>query len=199
VSITIIIEGGSSKSESVEKKGFTQLFAKVCPGQSPRVKLARGRSQAMKAFLDEVAQGKNAVLLVDSEGALQHDTGHAFLVATAADHGVPQIAGANVDDVHLMVQVMESWFFADPQGIKSVVRNLDTGSLINELATRNGNVELIPKKAAQQIFRQACNSRYEKVKHLEFVGRIDEVKLEAASRCAAALFRRLRGDTPVWP
>jgi hypothetical protein len=201
VSLTIVIEGGSRRSAPVEKKGFVQLFATVVPGGSPRVKLAGGRSQAMNAFLVEIREGNEAVLLIDSEGPVDdeaHPTSHAYLVATAASHGVPGIAEAPVDDVHLMVQVMESWFFADPAGVAQRVKQLEVTKLEDALRHRNGNLELIPKDDAHRVFVGACGTKYEKVVHLEFIGHLDPGKIEAASTRAAALFRRLRGEE-VWP
>ncbi len=199
MSLTIVIEGGSKGNESVEKKGFSVFFGKVCAGSRPRVKLAGGRGQAMKAFLDEHRMGNDVVLLIDAEGPCNHDTAHSFLVATAVDHGIHQIANANVDDVHLMVQVMESWLFADPAGVKSRVRHLSDETLASELRRRGGNLELIPKPDAIRLFEEACGSKYRKVSHLEFIGQIDPVKVEAGSAFAAALFRRLRGEESVWP
>jgi Domain of unknown function (DUF4276) len=200
VTLTIIVEGGSKGNASVEKKGFSQLFGKVCRvGEQPRVKLAGSRIQAMKAFLAELEAGREAVLLIDSEEPCDHPTGRSYLMATIPTHGIHEIGSSHDDDVHLMVQVMESWFFADPEGVRSRVMNLDVSKLANELNRRDGNVELIPKDDAQRLFAQACGGRYKKVHHLEFIGRISPEKLATASVRAAALFRRLRGETPVWP
>ena len=194
----MVIEGGSKGNESIEKKGFSILFGKICPGRRPRVKLAGGRGQAMRAFLDELRMGNEVVLLIDAEGPCEHRTAHSFLVATADEHGVHEIAEARVEDVHLMVQVMESWFFADPVGVKSRVRGLTEETLASELRRRGGNLELIPKRDAIRLFEEACGSKYRKVSHLEFIGQVDPAKVEAGSSFAAALFRRLRGDDPVW-
>jgi hypothetical protein len=197
VSVTIIIEGGS-EGGAFDKKGFVQLFGKVCAGQQPRVKMAHGRSKAMRVFLDHYADGLDVVLLVDSEEPCRHATGLEFLVATVAAPGVGDIAEAAADDVHLMVEAMESWFFADPEGVKSRVRHLDVALLEDEVRRRNGNTELIPKADALRIFRAATGGKYKKALHLEFVGRLDPERIAKASPMAAALFRRLRGDTPVW-
>ncbi len=119
--VWVYAEGGSSQLESDVRQAFAKFFAKTDLGESkrPRVEVCGSREDAYWRFCTAISQNKNALLLVDSEDPI------------SSSHEPPQNSqfkpwehlkkqdnwdkpnGAKNEDCHLMVQVMESWFFAD--------------------------------------------------------------------------------------
>jgi hypothetical protein len=79
-----------------------------------------------------------------------------------------------------MVQVMESWFLADVDALKTVFKGL------SEAAVRgNPNVEEIPKADVLERLNKAANGEYRKVKHgTRLLELIDPAKVrKAAPNC----------------
>lgn len=124
--VFVYAEGGGSGANSAELQGefrraFSAFFETTVLGKTrrPRVVVCGGRDQAFSMFCTAIAQGKNALLLVDSEDNI--DPAHqppsvnnwkpwAHLLIR---DGWNQPVGAADDDCHLMVVCMESWFLAD--------------------------------------------------------------------------------------
>lgn len=117
-------EGGALKTEC--RKGFRLFLEKAgLRGRMPRIVACGGRQDAYDQFCTANASAGNggtALLLVDSEAR----------VATPADSAKPwehvkerkgdgwtQPKDATDDDLHFMVECMESWFLADKEALES--------------------------------------------------------------------------------
>ena len=187
------------------RQAFAEFLSKTDLGitRRPRVVPCGGREQAFDSFRTAIAQGQNALLLVDSETAIH--TLHqppapgsyrpwAHLHAQAAWDKPP---AASDDDCHLMVQCMENWFLADKAGVQAFF-----GQGFNAAALPGASVETVPKNTvyeALQTATQACKTKaaYGKGRHsFKLLRAISPDKLEAASPWAKRFIDELRNRKP---
>lgn len=116
----------------------------------------KGRSQTIHDFQDDIKSHSLAwnVLLIDSEGA---DDGK--LLARSG------FTSKQKDSVFWMVQLMESWFLADPQALK---KYYGQGFREARLMAKRG-IERIPKKDAMRWLENATKTtqkgKYDKTDH----------------------------------
>jgi hypothetical protein len=75
--VKVFVEGGASGANSASlqaelRHGFAEFFAKTNLGTTrrPRVVACGGREQAFDSFRTAIEQGEQALLLVDSETAM---------------------------------------------------------------------------------------------------------------------------------
>lgn len=135
--VVLYVEGGGSGAnsnvlQSELRRGFSAFFAKTALGtqRRPRVVACGGREQAFDRFQTALAQGENALLLVDSEAPvlaaaqLGGDSGawHPWL-HLKQQAGWNRPAQAAERDVHLMVQCMESWLLCDVPAVEAFFGN----------------------------------------------------------------------------
>ena len=121
--VSVYAEGGGDKRpvlESELRRGFSDFFDKAgLHNRKPKVIACGSRENAFKDFCLAIAQGQNALLMVDSEKPISpaHEppTGNQFLpwdhLKSSDNWDKPH--QATDTDCHLMVQCMESWFIAD--------------------------------------------------------------------------------------
>lgn len=90
--------------------------------------------------------------------------------------------GASDDHLHLMVQAMEAWFFADPESLASYFGNGFRRSSLS----RRANIEDVPKAELASGLEAATGDtvkgRYSKGEHsFGILSRIDPAKVSMAS------------------
>ena len=157
----------------------------------PSVKAWGPRNDAYKNFMKAHAKpGVIAVLLVDSEDPVTARTAWQHL---RERDGWSRPARATDVQCHLMVQVMESWFLADPDALE---RFYGQGFRKSALP-RNPKIETVSKRDVENgLSRSTANSRkgrYHKGKHsFEILAKIDPGKVMAASDHAATFINALR-------
>ena len=132
--MVIIVEGGSrGQTEGPTKKSdffnselrqaFHSLLKKAGVCTMPRIVVAGGRAQAYDRFQTCTQNGENVVLLVDSEKAVPkeyNDKPWDFLKTFESWAWLEKLDNSHC---HLMVQCMESWFFADKEKLKQYYKN----------------------------------------------------------------------------
>jgi uncharacterized Fe-S cluster-containing radical SAM superfamily protein len=92
------------------------------------------------------------------------------------------LEGCDPDSIFWMVQIMESWFLADVDALKS----LFGGSL----SKGNPKVEEIPKEDVLERLKKAANGEYHKVKHgIKLLELIDPARVRKAARNCDRMFR----------
>lgn len=182
--------GGDSDALKVElRQGMATWLGKypALRGKLPRVVACGGREQAFDQFKTALAQGKNALLLVDSEACV--DLSHQALPEERwlpwshlkQQAGWTQPDAAGQQDAHLMVVCMESWFLAEPQVLATFF-----GAGFRELQLPHAGIEQQAKERVYQALKQAskhsAKGEYGKGSHsFKLLGLLDPVKVAAAS------------------
>ena len=197
--IKIYVEGGGDASALKRqcRRGFAKLFEKAgLAGRMPAVVACGGRGNAYEDFriaLRHARTDEFPVLLVDSEDAV---TAAPWQHLKSRDNW-DRPDGAEDDQVHLMVQCMETWFLADHGQLAKYF-----GQGFREKALPgNVRIEEISKKTVFHALASATQDtktkgRYDKGSHsLKVLALIDPEKVAGVSPHARHLFDTLRKKT----
>ena len=196
--IMVHVEGGGNARELKNKcrRSFREFFRKAgLEGCLPRIFAGGSRGKTYSAFrgaLDRAGQDDFIVLLVDSEGAVAGGSGPWHHLRTRDRWDKPE--DATDDNVHLMVQCMESWFLADKDRLEAFFgRGFNRNAL-----PANQNVEEVAKADVLDGLRNAtrqCQPKgeYGKARHsFEILSRLDPASVLAVSPHARRLVETLR-------
>lgn len=204
--VNLYVEGGGdSKVLRIEcRRGFRKFVEKAgLEGKMPTIVACGGRDSAYKNYCTAIANGKAALLLVDSEASIApaHQKGAPdkwqpwqHLKARQGD-GWDRPQGAREADCHLMVQCMESWFLADREKLKEF---FGQNFLDSALPSAANPVETITKKAVLDSLKNAtrhCQSKgqYGKGDHsFKLLAQLDPAKVIAASPWAKRFIDSLK-------
>lgn len=206
--VKLYVEGGGDTAalKTACREGFTEFITKAGIKKRPRVVACGGRRDAYESFCTAIAQGEEAVLLVDSEIAVSaaHQAGNL-------DQWLPwahllqrdnwsKPNGSKDIDCHMMVQVMESWFLADRGTLQAF---FDPGFNANALPAAANSVEGVAKAAVYSALQQAtksCKTKapYGKGEHsFKLLAKIDPAKVAAASPWAKRFVDELKKKMDV--
>ena len=201
--VRIFVEGGGSTREeqAALRHGFSDLLAKALgTRRMPSVITCGGRDQAFKEWQRALKRHPHeiCILLVDSEGPVPGGlTPWACLQARTGDTHWSKPQGTADDQLHLMVQAMEAWFFADRDAL---ARYYGTNFQPNALPARP-DVENIPKqelaKSLAHASRNTTKGAYMKHHGFALIGQIDPAKVRAASPWATRFFDHLLAICPA--
>jgi hypothetical protein len=172
--VKLFVEGGGD-SHSLHimcRKAFNNFLKKSgLAGMMPRIIASGPRQAAYDDFCTAINNGEEAVLLVDSETAViipsdnsvKKDDSKTWkpwyhLKNRQGENGVladnwNRPGAASDEDCHLMVQIMESWFFADVDALK---RYYGQGFSENVIPKRQ-DIENISKNDILDILSKATN------------------------------------------
>lgn len=192
--VKLYVEGGgdSAALRAACRQGFTQFIMGAGVKHKPRVVACGSRRDAYDSYCTAIANGEDAVLLVDSEApvAALHQQGEdktwqpwQHLKQRRGD-GWEKPKDVQETDCHLMVQCMESWFIADPVTLKAF---FGQGFQENQLHATANSVERVPKAQVYSVLANATKNcktkaRYGKGEHsFDLLGKIDPAKVTAAS------------------
>lgn len=196
VDVRIYAEGGGDGQvlDSLFRAGWAAFFkAAGFAGRMPRVIRGKGRQQTYDLFRKAV---KNStpdalpLLLVDSEDPVNpNDSVWEHLMKRDGWH---RPNGAGADDAFVMVQVMETWFLADPDALQRYF-----GSRFNQKAFLAWpDLESVPKVTVFQALEKAtanCQTAYAKGKvSFELLAEVSPAAVEQRCRHARELLVRLR-------
>lgn len=164
--VYLYVEGGGSDISPMRRElreAFAEFFLKTPLGNErrPRVVPCGSRQDAYEAFATAVAQGRNALLLVDSEslvspGSREPADDHCQWKPWAhlkAQDGWERPGGATDLDCHLMAQCMESWLVADWSTLATFY-----GQGFNDRKRPTGSIEGLDKAAVYNVLAQATKS-----------------------------------------
>ena len=194
VRVRIFIEGGGRESDQVFTDGWRRFFvAAGLIGRMPRVVRGEGREQTFDKFKTALQRQKPnelSLLLVDSEGPVTAEQS-AWQRLRNRDNW-EQPPGADDNSAYLMVQVMETWFLADRDTLRSFF-----GPSLNENHFRQWqNLEEIPLDTVLNTLERAtinCQKSYSKGRvSFELLGQIDPQTVAAACPHADQLLQYLR-------
>lgn len=157
------------------RRSFTKFIERAeIPSRTFTVKPCGDRGSARNDFRTAIAQGENAMLLVDSEKPVssEHERGENTSNWRPWDHleqsdNRHKPNGSNDTDCHLMVQVMESWFLADFDKLKAFFgAGFNSDSLP---AAETGSIESIRKgklfNALEEASQNTQKGAYKKSAH----------------------------------
>jgi hypothetical protein len=194
--IAIYVEGGgdgagSNHSKRDLRRGFDSLFRRQKRAAQAK-KLGwqlfpcGSRRQAYNAFCRDLALAKNktlCILLVDSETAIDAETNNAAANARIRVQHLTTLDGwnltaANPEQVHLMVQCMETWIVADPDAVQAFYgKNFHRPSLpIRQNLEDEPKLDVYAK--LDKATSKTIKGKYAKIKHAsKLLERIDPAKI----------------------
>jgi hypothetical protein len=167
--VVVFVEGGGDGAAlQIElREAFAEFFRKSELGTArrPRVVACGSRTKALESYGTALSQGRNALVLVDSEGPVDqldqeppdtpmHWRPWSHLRKTDGWHAP---VGAVDHDCHLMTQCMESWLLADWDAL---AKFYGQGFDVSERPAVN--VETISKQDIFKILKRAterCKSK----------------------------------------
>jgi len=196
----IYVEGAAQNSyraRTLCRQSFTKFFSKAgLEGKLPRIVPCGGRKRTydnFKTAMKTRQADELPLLLVDSETAVKTGkTVWEHLKARPGDNW-DKPEGAKDDQAFLMVQVMETWFLADCEALKSFF-----GQHLREAAFKKWpHLEDVPKESVYRALDQATAAcgpkRYAKGDmSFSLLAETSPAKVEKASPAAKALFGCLR-------
>ncbi|MCD0244846.1 DUF4276 family protein [Xanthomonas melonis] len=192
--VKLYVEGGGDTAalKTACREGFTTFVTKAGLKNRPRIVACGSRRDAFDSFCTAIANGEDAMLLVDSEDTViaQHQQGQpdtwqpwGHLKARVGDVW-DKPAGVADTQCHLMAQVMESWFLSDREALKAF---FGQGFKENALPAANNAVESTAKQQIYSALAQAtknCKTKaaYGKGEHsFKLLTTIDPAKVTQAS------------------
>lgn len=196
--VVVHIEGGGdNKMQQIElRQAFEALFRRAgFEGKMPRVDCSGSREQAKKDYLSGRKQSdRHAMLLVDAEAAVADG---ASSIAHLQTRDRWDLDASTENDVHLMVQLMESWFFADRTALQAV---FGAGFNPSHLPGTERDIESIRKSDVESGLSNATRAtkdgpydrRTKGRLGPRILSRIDPRRVEAASPHAKRFFDRMR-------
>lgn len=144
MSVRLYVEGGGDHNKALQtlcRRGFSEFVRSAGVQPMPRIVACGGRRQAYESFRTAHEKGgATAILLVDSEGPLQHAEPWEHVRLNPGD-GWEHPHGASADQLQFMTQAMEAWFHADHETLALYYgQNFRPGAL-----SRRRPVDDIPK------------------------------------------------------
>lgn len=197
----IYVEGAAQNSyraRTLCRKSFATFFANTdlknklkLPGIVP----CGGRKRTydnFKTAMKTRQPDELPLLLVDSETAVKTGRTAWEHLKERPEDNWDKPEGAKDDQAFLMVQVMETWFLADREALKSFF-----GQHLRDTAFKKWpHLEDVPKATVIETLKTAtaaCAKKYEKGEtSFDLLANISPKEVEDASPHAKALFERLR-------
>jgi Domain of unknown function (DUF4276) len=197
--VKVYVEGGGDREDlrTACRRGFTEFFKKAgLESQLPQIIACGGRTRAYDHFQTAVQQNDPRVfplLLADSEGPVNDPPWRHLKLRVDDNWDRPE--GARDDQVHLMVQCMESWLLADRE---CLAEYFGQGFSEKSLPAKQRDIEAIGKGEILASLAEAtrkCKTKapYKKGKHsFVLLARIDPGKVLEKSPHAKRLLDALK-------
>ena len=202
--IKLYVEGGGKGSHKLAtiklQQGFDAFFKSL--KNAARAKKISFKiipsSNTQTTYEDFLITVKNSpqsfnLLLVDSDKAIvENETARAFLQNKYKKWNLQMVKD---EQCHLMVQIMESWFLADVDALKSFY-----GKEFKESAIpKNKNVEAIAKDTVEKSLETATaktqKAEYHKIEHgAKILELINPQKVRQAAPHCERLFRTIKEE-----
>ncbi|MFV8749749.1 DUF4276 family protein [Nannocystaceae bacterium ST9] len=194
---TLYVEGAAQNnkaSRSEFRKALGKLFERAGIRMKPSVVPCGSRQRAFETFCSALAKADSdevVLLLVDSEAPVTTEDPWEHVRRREGD-GWVKPERATPDQLHLMVQMMEAWFLADPDALE---RHFGKGFRRDALP-KHADIEKVAKLEVYRALEAATtptkSGPYGKGSHsFKILAELDPKKLEAASPWAQRLFQAL--------
>lgn len=203
--VKLYVEGGGETAslKTACREGFTTFLRNANINMRPRIVACGSRRDAYESYCTALAQGEEAILLVDSEAPVTaiHQSGSPenwlpwqhLKIRPGDGWNKPQHSADT--DCHLMVQCMESWFLADRGALKDFFGQDFRESALPAAANP---IETVAKTAVLDGLKNAtrdCKTkgRYGKGEHsFKLLALIDPIKVTTASPWAKRFVEMLK-------
>ncbi len=191
----IHIEGGGPGAAAVQFRKAWKKFLTAAGVEDRKFKVVRGgtRNDTFRNFLMSVRNSDSGFaqfLLIDSETPLNPIQSKWEHLERNDKWQRPKEAGE--ESVYMMVQVMESWFLADPDLLKSHFGR----SFKERFIKKWPNLEDISKGEVLNILKMATKNCSQPYKNgpvsFEILSKIDPVRVEQSCKHAKQLLEKLR-------
>jgi len=197
--VRLYVEGGGDykAGKSAIRHGVAEFLKR---GGLSRVQVvACGNTDgAIQDFADALKTHPKArnLLLVDSDGPVSVSAKSHVVAGSGPGKGRDwrraKLKGVPEDRVHLMVQIMESWFLADPEALRCYYGQDFNGSAL----PRRSNVEEVPKEDVKSALANATRNtkkgEYHKIRHApNLLMRVDPAKVRTRAENCERLFKAL--------
>lgn len=197
--IRVYIEGDTTQKGKFNtislREGFNYFFRELIEKAKAknitlRLILCGSKYETFKDFLNaaKVYEDSFVLFLIDSDAPIDEDeTPKSFL---QKQNPLWHLQDAEENQCHLMIQVMESWFFADKDKLAEFYgQNFNRGAL-----ARNRNIERIPKADVESGLANATRNtqkgEYHKTRHgAKILELINPQKVRAAAPHCEKLFK----------
>jgi len=203
--VRVYVEGGGGKDGKARlREAFARFFGaldvEARRGKTRlRFILCGSRNQTYEDFLSGLRSNPSAVnlLLVDAERPVK-DAPRAHLRAPPPGDGW-DLSYVEDEQCHLMVEVMESWFLADPQKVAELYGK---GFAVAAFP-KTRNLETVSKTAVMEALKKATRAtqkgEYHKMRHSpQILERLDPAKVRARAphcdRLWTTIEAKLGGD-----
>lgn len=203
--VKLYVEGGGNTAalKTACREGFTSFITRAGIDRRPRVVACGSRKDAYDSYCTAIANGEDAVLLVDSEAPVdgRHQDGEPqdwtpwqHLKQRTGDQWEKPANVADTD-CHLMVQCMESWLLADDSALKAF---FGQGFRETRLPASAHAIETLAKSQIYDALADAtkdCKNKaqYGKGEHsFKLLARIDPAKVASASLWAKRFVDELK-------
>ena len=208
----LFVEGGGSTNalRTECREGFARFIAKAGVARKPRIVACGSRREAFDDFCTEIGQGREAMLLVDSEAPIaaklqepadRRDAWKPWqhLLQRPGD-GWQKPRDAQDGDCHLMVQAMETWLLADREALSEF---FGAGFNGGEFPAQANPVERLSKDEAYAVLKGATRrlktkDPYSKGAHsFKLLARVDPAKVTAACPWAMRFVESLKARSSL--
>ena len=194
--ITLYIEGGGDGKDlkSALRRAFQTFFKKAgFTGKLPRSISCGGRRIAYDDFCIALADANKdefPILLVDSESAVPSGTSPWAHLSRHDNWDKP--SGASDDHIHIMTQVMETWFLADQQALAKYYGE----NFQSKMLPKNPLIEAISKddvlKGLENSSKATTKGAYNKGGHsFEILAQIDPERVQSVAPWACRFLKTL--------
>ena len=188
MTVKIYVEGGGDHNKALQtqcRRASSEFFRKAgLEHRMPRVVPCGGRRRAYESFRTSHANAGESdfpILLVDSEAPVTSTDPWEHVRLRAGDDW-QRPPGASQDQIHLMVQAMEAWFYADKAKLQMYYGQ---GFRLAALSSRSDidNIAKFDLFTGLQTAARGCpKGEYSKGEDsFEILFRIDPARVRAAS------------------
>jgi hypothetical protein len=193
VKLAIYIEGGGNTADqkAILRQGFEGLFREIrerarAKNLGPKLVLCGNRQDAFEAFRNacQYEPSDINILLVDSEGPVDRSASTFLKSRDTWD-----LVFANENQIHLMVQLMETWLLADEEALaKHYGQHFASNALPKGL-----DLEGVPKNTVESSLNKATartsKGQYHKIRHASaLLAAVDPKKVRDRCRHCERLF-----------
>lgn len=188
----LFIEGAGERRDlkSACREAFAELFDRAGVRVRPRVVACGTRANAFDRFRTEHLRGESAALLVDSEDPVKPGTTARQHLKQRDAWEIPHTV--KDDQLHLFVQVMESWFLADPDACAKYFGQGFRTQVFPKIPIENASKGAV-YQALESAVKDTKSGKYSKGRHsFDLLATLDPELVSKACPSAKRLLDWLR-------